>query len=95
MVSSPGCQAVGPTGTQTAALAYGGFPTVATTQGYDGSAWSTRPSLANARGYHAGCGTTAAALAIGGNWSGDYHTETEEFTGETSTTAPAKTLTTS
>jgi len=53
------------------------------TQGYDGTAFSTRPSMATARIYPSGTGTTAAGLAFGGN-EPPYGTATEEFTGETS-----------
>ena len=60
---------------------------------YDGTSWSTRPSLGTARHALAGAGTASAALAAGGNvppWSN----ATEEFTPE-STAANIKDFTTS
>jgi len=81
----------GTSGTQTASLAYGGNPSsaVTTTVGYDGSAWSTTPSMTTGRammGSSAG-GTSTAALASSGNPG----TATEEYTGA----AAAQTITTS
>ena len=49
------------------------------TESYDGTAWHARPNAATARGYVAGCGTLAAALAFGG-WN-EQAAATEEFTG--------------
>lgn len=68
--------------TQTAALAFGGStpPTVATTVGYDGTAWSTRPSMGSNTQEGSGAGTNIAALAIGGS---PAQTGVEEFTGDT------------
>ena len=77
-------------GTQTAALAFGGTPSVTRTEGYDGTTWSTRPSLANGRKFGGGAGSSTAALYM----CGDGTTHVEEFTGET-LTVNAKTLTTS
>jgi len=82
----------GTSGTQTDSLVYGGNPSGAltTTVGYDGTNWSTRPSMSTARammGSSAG-GTSTAALAS----SGGSSTATEEFTGET-TAVNVKTLT--
>ena len=82
------------TGTQTAALAFGGNPAIATTQGYDGTAWSSRPALGTGRGYMMGCGTGTSALGIGGQAPPSGTTATEEFTGET-TAANIVTVTTS
>ena len=48
--------------------------------GYDGTSFSTRPSLATGRTYFAGFGTNTAAIACGNNPAA---TVTEEFTGET------------
>jgi hypothetical protein len=74
-------------GTQTAALAFGGFTTAATgaTESYNGTAWTTSPaSLNTARQALAGCGATnTAALAFGGvpvtavneSWNGTTWTE--------------------
>ena len=88
-------------GTQTAALGSGGYlpgpqggpgnlPTNSIT--YDGTSWSTNPSLAtgNSRGGQAGT-TTASFVTAGQLGSG---TTTENFDAE-STTVTAKTLTTS
>ena len=89
-------------GTQTDALYAGGYlhpgsgyPT--TTLGYDGTNWSTRPSLATATA-GGGAGQSAAPATL--NWiAGGYSPApsiavTQEFTGETETVT-AKTLTTS
>ena len=83
--------------TQTAALACGGAVpgTVATAFGYDGTAWSTRPSMGSPTKDAVGTGTNSAALSIGGNPSPSYpQTRVEEFTAETSA-ANYKTITTS
>ena len=64
-----------------------------TTTGYDGTAWSTRPSLATSRYGAGGCGTGSAGLCFGGRAPG-FSTATEEFTAETSATN-IKTVTTS
>ena len=90
-------QGQGTSGTQTAGLAFGGQLPSSTAEnlGYDGTSWSTRPSLATARGALAGggAGTDALAIAFGGNVP--PHTgATEEFTGETSAIT-ASTITTS
>ena len=63
-----------------------------TTTGYDGTAWSTRPSLATSRYGAAGAGTGTAGLCFGG--MPGFKTTTEEFTSETSATN-IKTVTTS
>ena len=75
-------------GTQTAALGYGGdtpstYPTA--TEGYDGTSWSTRPSMAAGRQrLTAGSGSQTAALGSGGySTTTSSVTATEEFTGET------------
>ncbi len=65
------------------------------TFGYDGTSWSTRPSMGTARQAGAGAGTsTAALMSAGANVSGTSLTTTEEFTGETSVVT-ASTLTSS
>ena len=64
-----------------------------TTTGYDGTAWSTRPSLVTSRYGAGGCGTGPAGLCFGGRDPG-FSTATEEFNGATSV-ATASTLTTS
>ena len=77
----------------TAGLVFGGNPTslFAATEGYDGTSWSTRPSLATGRFRLAGCGTQTLALAFGGS-SPTMRNSTEEFTGQTSALATAKTI---
>ena len=65
------------------------------TLGYDGTSWSTRPSMATARQAGAGAGTsTAALMSAGSNVGGTSLTTTEEFTGDT-TALNVKTITTS
>jgi hypothetical protein len=77
-------------GTQTAGLIFGGLvgPSEAKsglTQGYDGTSWSTRPSMATSRiqmsPAHAGSSTST--FAAGGNILNPTTNATEEFTGET------------
>ena len=66
-------------------LGYGGGPgNSAVTEGYDGTSWSTRPSMGTARHALAGAGIQTAALAAGGR-TPSYTGATEEFTGETET----------
>jgi len=94
----------GMSGTQTSALlAGGGNPSTgaasALSQGWNGSAWFTQPSLGTARFYGAqgGAGTTTAGIAFSGQLSAPPYAEsnaTEEFTGE-STSVNVKTITTS
>ena len=88
-------------GVQTDALVFGGYdgtPPVdftAQTEGYNGTAWSTRPNLGTAR-YALASSQNAASpstLAFGGMTPG-VTASTEEFTPET-TTANVKTFTTS
>ena len=58
---------LGGTGTQTAAIAIGGYYNVSTTAEYDGTNWSSGGSLNTGREIMTGgCGTQTAALAIGG-----------------------------
>jgi hypothetical protein len=65
------------------------------TQGYNGTAWFTQPSLATARINQMGFGTSANGVVCGGNNPpGAVLTATEEFTGETSA-LNIKTITTS
>jgi hypothetical protein len=61
-------------GTQTAALAFGGYKTIpptpatAATEEYDGSTWTTSPgSLKQQETNLAGAGTQTSALAFGGS----------------------------
>jgi hypothetical protein len=92
---------VGCSGTQTAGLIAGGYTTAnsVVAEGYDGTSWSTRPSLATARQAPGGLGfgsVSTAGLVCGGNIPpGNAATATVEvFTGET-TAANYKTITTS
>lgn len=52
------------------------------TNHYDGSVWSTAPTLGTARNYGGSGGTTTAGLIFGG-FNGSNLSNTEEFTGET------------
>jgi hypothetical protein len=73
-------------GTQTAALAFGGYTTANTgaTEEYDGSTWTSSPaSLSTARRELGSAGTQTAALAFGG--VGPLNA-TEEYTGAVPTT---------
>jgi hypothetical protein len=76
-------------GTQTAGLAFGGFPGTANTgatEEYDGTNWATSPgSLNTARREIAGAGTQTAALAFGGLITTPTGA-TEEYDGSTWTT---------
>ena len=55
----------GSNGAQTDALAYGTEPGASTdTQGYDGTAWSTRPSLATARAAQGSGGGNTGSSAL-------------------------------
>jgi hypothetical protein len=67
-------------GTQTAALAFGGYDTAtsAATEEYDGSTWTSVNSLNTARFGLGGAGTQTAALGFGGGGPTDA---TEEWTG--------------
>ena len=68
-------------GTQTAALAFGGFipPNTGSTEEYNGSTWAANPTgLNTARQSLAGCVTQTAALAFGGD-SGAITAVTEEY----------------
>jgi hypothetical protein len=90
-----GGNAQGGSGTLTAGLVFGGNDgsALTTTLGYDGTNWSSRPSLSTARqgGAPARNGTSELTLLAGGS---PYTTATEEFTGATETVT-ASTLTTS
>ena len=61
----------------------GGPPNLATCIGWDGTAWSTRPSISTGRGGGAGAGASSTSGWIGGGQS-PFKTATEEFNGETS-----------
>ena len=80
---------------QTAALIFGGItpvnPVAAISEIFDGSTFSTSPSIATQRYNLGGCGTVSAALAFGGQ-APPYSSATEEFTPE-STSLNIETLT--
>ena len=80
------------TGTQTAGMFVGGYPSQVTTQLYDGTIFTTAANLGSA-GYGLGqsSSSSTAALAFGG-FRGGYSNSTEEFTGET-TSLNLKTIT--
>ena len=90
-----GAEGAGMNGTQTAAFFTGGNNGGAlnTTQAYDGTSWSTRPSISTARFYTNGSGATAPATLLIGGWNGTANlATTEEFTGEVVTVNPASNL---
>jgi len=92
-----GAEGAGMNGTQTSAFFTGGNNggAITTTQNYDGTSWSTRPSISTARYYTNGSGVTVPATLLIGGYSGTANlATTEEFTGQTET-ATASTLTTS
>jgi hypothetical protein len=80
--------ALGGAGTQTAALAFGGFvpPDTGATEEYDGTTWTTSPaSLGTARRNLGGAGTQTAALAFGGKFQLTAATEEYNDYGEPNT----------
>jgi hypothetical protein len=81
--SSNGNGGAAGTGSDFIIFGMGGLSTNGTVYGYDGTNWSTRPSLGTARTSVGGCGTATAALCTSGRAPG-YSTAVEEFTGETS-----------
>jgi len=85
-------------GTQTNSLLFGGNVSPTTlVLGYDGTSWSTRPSISTARyGGSSGNNTTSGAYFAGGGGSasGTQRQTTEEFTPESSA-LNIKTITTS
>ena len=80
-------------GTTTAGLVFGGAPASAVTENWDGTSWSTKPSLATGRQLLGGSGTSTAGLGFGGR-NPSFTGATEEFTGET-TAGNVKTFSTS
>ena len=78
----------GQVGTQTSALAFGGYSgsgggsnAYNLNESYDGTSWTTAPTMANARSSHGGTGASNAdGLAVGGYNGGGQITATEEFT---------------
>ena len=82
-------------GTQTAGLAFGGYPPTSSsneTEEYNGSGWSSGGNMGTARYRLAGAGLQTAGLAFGGEASGTKQNATEEYTGAFNST---RTLTTS
>jgi hypothetical protein len=85
----------GPNTSTTDILAAGGPPHKTNVEGYNGTSWSTRPSLALGRSNFAGGGTSSSGVIFGGDSAPEVYTAaTEEFTGET-TTGNIKTFSTS
>jgi hypothetical protein len=77
-------------GTQDAFIYISTSPS-AFTQKYDGTVFSTSPSLATGRNSGSGAGTATAGLYAGGREPA-FSTATEEFTGETVSANPASNL---
>ena len=78
------------TGTQTAALAFGGYLNVTTTAKYDGTNWTTSGTLSTGRELAAGIGIQTAALAAGGYVRPSTNTTAvEQFNGSSWTGAPS------
>ena len=78
----------GQVGSQTSALAFGGYSgsggganAYNLNESYDGTSWTTAPTMANKRSSHGGTGASNAdGLAVGGYNGGSQITATEEFT---------------
>jgi hypothetical protein len=73
-------------GIQTNAITFAGHNNRTDVVGYDGTTWSTRPSMATGRDFASGFGTATAAVCAGGDGGtpGDEGVNTvEEFTGDT------------
>jgi len=83
-------QSPGGAGTQTAALAFGGYTTAysAATESYNGSAWTTVNSLNTARSFVGSAGTQTAALTFGGSNAPGVSAATELWNGTTWTSNP-------
>jgi hypothetical protein len=84
-------------GTQTSSLYAAGYTPAtdasATANGWDGTSWSTRPSMAQGVRHLAGAGSGNSSAMIFGGYNGTARVQsTEEFTGET-TALNVKTLT--
>ena len=67
-------------GTQTAALAVGGWPAVAINESYNGSTWTELADLNEGRGLFNGSGTTTAGLVATG-YDGSHQSSTETWNG--------------
>jgi hypothetical protein len=94
LINSRGSGTMGAGASSDSALVFGGSPDQNYNEGYDGTAFSTRPSLATARGFSGGNGIATAALIVAGGPPSGTTTNVEEFTGETSA-VNIKTFTTS
>jgi hypothetical protein len=82
-------------GIQTNAITFAGHNNRTDVAGYDGTTWSTRPSMATGRDFASGFGTATAAVCAGGDGGtpGDEGVNTvEEFTGDTTALGTAKTI---
>jgi hypothetical protein len=78
------------TGTQTAALGFGGYPNVTTTNEYDGTNWTSGGALGTGRELLAGIGVQTAALAAGGLVRPSTNTTAvEQYNGSSWTSAPS------
>jgi hypothetical protein len=79
-------------GTQTSALAFGGYTPGYTgaTEEYDGNSWTSVNSMNTARSNLAGAGIQTAALAFGGDTGSPPNSTaaTEEYDGTSWTTSP-------
>jgi hypothetical protein len=81
-------------GTQTAALGFGGaiysgpgtFAVSNVSEEYNGSSWTSTPTMNTARYIGAGGGIVSAALSAGGYDGADYSSATEEYNGSAWTT---------
>jgi len=78
----------GQAGTQTAALVFGGEPTSAATESWNGSVWTAVNSLNTARHSLTGSGTQTAALGFGGQSATAATGATEEYDGTSWATSP-------
>ena len=78
-------------GTQTAALAFGGYLNVTTTAKYDGTNWTTSGTLSTGRELMGGIGIQTAGLAAGGyrRSPDNYPTQVEQYNGSSWTGAPS------
>jgi hypothetical protein len=87
---------MGSAGTQTSAIVFGGGEPPSSkgiAEQYNGTSWSSLPSMSTARSRLSGTGTQSSALATGG-YLPPTSSSTEEWTTEIAT-AGSKTLTTS
>ena len=92
LLNARGSGAMGAGASSDSALVFGGAPAQSFNEGYDGTSFSTRPSLATGRGFSGGNGIETAALIVAGGPPSGTTTNVEEFTGET-TALNVKTLT--